>query len=51
MSFVFALDCLSLGRLARDVKKEDAYTVSSVTGQERKTPALAHQLFKKQDLV
>ena len=48
---MFALECLRIGRLAGDVKKEDAYTVSSVIGQERKTPALAHMLFKKQDLV
>ena len=45
------LDCLSIGRLAGDVKKEDVYTVSSVTGQERKVPALVHMLFKKHDLV
>ena len=50
-SFAFALDCLRLGRLAGDVKKEDVYTVSSVTGQQLKTPALVHKLFKKQDLV
>ena len=47
-SFVFVLDCLRIGRLAGDVKKEDAYTVSSVTGQERKTRVLVHNIFKKQ---
>ena len=41
-AFVFALDCLRLGRLAGDVKKEDVYTVSNVTGQQLKTPALIH---------
>ena len=50
-SCVFVLDCLRIGRLAGDVKKEDASTVSSVTGQERKVPALVHMLLKKQDLV
>ena len=50
-SFAFCLDCLRLGRLAGDVKQEDVYTVSDVTGQERKTPALAHKYFKNQDLV
>ena len=50
-SLALCLECLRLGRLAGDVKKEDAYTVSSVIGQERKTPALAHKYFKKQDLV
>jgi len=51
MSFVFVLDCLRIGRLAGDVKQEDVYTVSTVSGQERQTPALVHMLFKKQDLV
>ena len=34
-----------------DVKQEEVYTVGTVTGQERKTPALAHKFFKKQDIV
>ena len=50
-SLALCLECLRLGRLAGDVKKEDAYTVSSVIGQQRNTPALAHKYFKKQDLV
>ena len=51
MAFVFVLDCLRIGRLAGDVKQEEVYTVGTVSGQERKTPALAHKLFKKQDIV
>ena len=51
MAFVFVLDCLRIGRLAGDVKQEEAYTVGTVSGQERKTPALAHKFFKKQDIV
>ena len=50
-SCVFVLDSLRLGRLAGDIKKDDVYTVSMVTGQHLKTPALVHKLFKKQDLV
>ena len=38
MSFVFILDSLRVGRLAGDVKPEEAYTVATVTGQERKRP-------------
>jgi len=34
LSFVFALNCLRIGRLAGDIKKDDAYTVSNVTGQQ-----------------
>ena len=49
--FVFILDSLRVGRLAGDMKKDDVYTVSMVTGQHLKTPALVHKLFKKQDLV
>ena len=51
MAFVFVLDCLRIGRLAGDIKQEEVYTVGTVTGQERKTPALAHKFFKKQDIV
>ena len=43
MAFVFVLDCLRIGRLAGDVKQEEACTVGTVSGQERKTPALAHK--------
>ena len=50
-SLALCLECLRLGRLAGDVKKEDADTVSSVIGQEHKTTALAHKHFKKQDPV
>ncbi len=51
MTFVLVLDCLRIGRLAGDIKQEEVYTVSTVSGRERKSPALAHKLFKKHDLV
>ena len=50
-SLAFCLECLRLGRLAGDVEKEDADTVSSVIGQEHKTTALDHKHFKKEDPV
>ena len=51
MAFVFVLDCLRIGRLAGDVKQDEAYTVGLVCGQERNAPALAHKFFKNQDIV
>ena len=50
-SLALCLECLRLGRLAGDVNKEDAYTVSSVTGQQLETSALVHKMFKKNGLV
>ena len=50
-TLVFVLDCLRVRRVTGDIKKDDPYTVSNVTGLSGKTPALVHMLFKKQDLV
>jgi len=44
-------DCLRVFRLTGGCIKEDAYTVSKVTGQEKNTPALVHELFKNQDVI
>ena len=50
-SLAFAFDCLRIGRLVGEIKKEDSYTVATVVGQQLKMPALIHKLFKKRDLV
>jgi len=48
---IFIFDCLRVARLTGDCPKGEALTVAKVMGQEKKTPALVHILFKKQDLV
>ena len=50
-SMVFVFDCLRVGRLTGERPAQNTYTVSDVTGQENKQPALVHDLFKKQDAV
>jgi hypothetical protein len=50
-SMVFVFDCLRVGRLTGERIAQNTYTVSNVTGQENKQPALVHELFKKQDAV
>ena len=48
-SLAFVFDCLRVYRLTGDCP--DVYTVSKVTGQEKKTPAMVHILFKKQEII
>ena len=48
-SLVFVFDCLRMYRLTGDCP--DVYTVNKVTGQEKKTPAMVHTLFKKQEII
>ena len=50
-SMVFILDCLRVARLTGEIPKGEGLTLNKITGQERKTPAMAHVLFKKQDLI
>ena len=38
-------------RVTGDCPKEDGYTVSKVTGQEKNTPVKVRALFKKQDVI
>ena len=47
-SLVFIFNCLRVFRLFGDKK---VYTVYVVTGQEKKTLAMVHSLFKKQELI
>ena len=49
-SMVFVFDCLRVNRLTGERPAQKIYTVSDVTGQENKQPALVHELFKKQDV-
>ena len=48
---IFVFDSLRVLRLCGDCPKDDVFTVSRVTGQEKKSAALVHKLFKKQELV
>ncbi|CAK0819347.1 unnamed protein product [Prorocentrum cordatum] len=50
-SMVFIMDCLRVARLTGDAPRGEGLTLSKVTGQEQKSPAMAHVLFKKQDLM
>ena len=50
-AWIFVFDPLRVLRLCGDCPKDDVYTVSRVTGQEKKSAALVHKLFKKQELV
>ena len=50
-AMVFIFDCLRVYRLTGDRPAGNTYTVGDVTGQENKTPALVHELFKKQDVI
>ena len=44
-------DCLRVARLTGDCPKDEVLTVGKAIGNDKKTPALAHLLFKKQDLI
>ena len=48
---VFIFDSLRVGRLTGERQRDDVYTLGHVTGQERKKPALVHELFKKLDAI
>jgi hypothetical protein len=37
--------------LCGDLPKSDVLTVAKLSGQEKKTPAFVHKVFKKKDLV
>jgi hypothetical protein len=50
-SMVYIVDCLWVFRVTGDCSKEDGYTVSRVTGQEKDTPAKVQELSKKQDVI
>ncbi len=50
-SLTYVFDCLRVAKLTGDVPKDEVYTVSKVSGQERKSSALVHTLFKKADLL
>ena len=50
-SLAFVFDCLRVFRLTGNCPKEDIYTVSNISGQEKKTPALVHIIFKKKDII
>ena len=50
-SLVFIFDSLRVARLTGDSPKGEVYTVAKLTGQEKKTPAMVHLLFKKQSLI
>ena len=50
-SLAFVFDCLRVYRLTGNCPKEDVYTVSKISGQEKKTPALVHLIFKKKDII
>ena len=44
-------DCLRIYRVTGTCGKEDTYTLSKVTGQEKKSPAMAHHILKKMDVA
>jgi len=48
---VYVFDALRVNRMIGECSDESAYTVKSVTGQEKKNPAMVHYLFKKKDIV
>ena len=48
-SLLFIFESLFVARLTGDFS--DTFTVKTVTGQEKKSPALVHMLFKKFDLI
>ena len=50
-SLRFVFDCLRVFRLTGDFPKDDVYTIAKITGQEKKSPALVHSIFKKQEIV
>ncbi|CAK0878358.1 unnamed protein product [Prorocentrum cordatum] len=50
-SMAFILDCLRVARLTGEAPRGETLSLSKVTGQEKKTPAMAHVLFKKHDVI